>query len=103
MTSDWQWTEKTKHAPHKLILSGAQERYVRAYIYKAIGKKGEFALHFDNLKFSMPLMMVYGKGVVYFEHSAIFYNVDEHVTELFSETSKPLVNLVLASLDELDE
>ena len=97
---DWQWTDKTVHAPHKLVLSKAQERYVRAYLYKLIGEKGAFALYFDDLKFSMPLMMVHGKGVVRFENCDIFYKVGDGVTELFSKSSKSLVRLVLSALDE---
>jgi hypothetical protein len=100
---DWQWTDKTAHAPHRLVLSGAQERYVRAYMYKMIGKKGAFALHFDDLKFSIPMLMAHGKGVVHFENSEILYNVGECNTELFSESSKALVNFVLSALDELCE
>ena len=85
---------------HTLLLIGEQEKFVRAFIYeKLLGETGSFVLHFDDLKFSDPLALVFGDGFVTYAEQLVRYEVGIAGTILVSEDRRSLVRLVIAALD----
>jgi hypothetical protein len=79
---------------------GKQERWVRAFVYDTIGRKGPFVLFFKDLKFSQPLALVYGVGSFTFENAVIRFEVYDDKTVLTSSDQKALVSLVVNALDK---
>ena len=97
---DWQSISDSVLEPHRLIVAGDQEIYVRRFIYHLIGKKGSFVLHFDDLKFSTPFDMVTGNGFVTFKNGFIEYFVKKNETVLKSNDQELLIKFVCAAIDE---
>jgi len=86
---------------HTLFLTGEAERAVRAFIYDLIGRKGEFVLYFENMKFSDPICLVHGDGFVRYKDSMIHFVVEKDRTVLSSNDQKKLVSIVTDALDKL--
>lgn len=100
---DWSWTAEEPLSEHKLVLKQTEELAVRKYIYDAIGKKGEFAVYFEDLKFSSPMCLVHGNGHIVFNGTVITFEVKKEHTVLYSSDQKSLVNIVVAAVDALLE
>ena len=90
-------------AEHKLILKKTEELAVRKYIYDSIGKKGEFVVYFEDLKFSAPMCLVHGEGYIVFNNTIITFEVKDKFTILYSDNQKALVDIVVAAVDALYE
>ena len=88
---------------HKLVLKNIEELAVRKFIYDAIGRKGEFVVYFENLKFSSPWCLVHGNGHVVFNGTVITFEVKKEHTVLYSSDQKSLVNIVVKAVDTLLE
>lgn len=100
---DWSWVSDDTVSEHKLVITGTEELAVRKYIYETIGKKGEFVVYFEDLKFSNPMCLVHGDGYVVFNNSIITFAVKDGHTILYSDKQKALVNIVVAAVDALFE
>ena len=103
MAHSWSWFSEERVSEHKLVLKDTEELAVRKYIYDAIGKKGEFVVYFENLKFSSPMCLVHGNGHVVFNGTLVTFEVKKEHTVLYSSDQKSLVNIVVAAVDALFE
>jgi hypothetical protein len=103
MAHSWTWFSEEHVSEHQLVLKDTEELAVRKYIYDAIGKKGEFVVYFENLKFSSPMCLVHGNGHVVFNGTLITFEVKKEHTVLYSSDQKSLVNIVVAAVDALFE
>jgi hypothetical protein len=103
MAHSWTWFSEERVSEHQLVLKDTEELAVRKYIYDAIGKKGEFVVYFENLKFSSPMCLVHGNGHVVFNGTLITFEVKKEHTVLYSSDQKSLVNIVVAAVDALFE
>jgi hypothetical protein len=101
MSHDWSWSDEQSYEEHHLVLKDFEERAVRAYIYNAIGRSGEFVLYFEDLKFSDPVCLVHGYGFITFNNTLIKFKVHDDHTVLTSHDQKSLVSIVVAAIDAI--
>lgn len=97
-SSSGEWSEKFS-SDHKLVVNGEQEIAVREFIYKLGSSSNSFMLYFDDLKFSLPIRIVYGSGTFTFRGTKVkFYTECDH-TVFKSKDADILTNIVVTALD----
>lgn len=98
-SSSGEWSEKF-NTDHTLVVNGDQEIAVREFIYKLGSSSKSFMLYFDDLKFSLPIRIVYGSGTFTFRDTKVKFITECDHTVLESKDADVLTNLVVTALDK---